>query len=101
MWVQVPPRGLFTYICIMATVKKTAQYYKDNPEAAKNKAEYDTAFNATPKQKRIRSLRNKLRRLFKRRGQVKKGDGKDVHHTGGTSVGTATVMPASKNRAIK
>jgi len=85
----------------MATVKKTAQYYKDNPEAAKKKAEYDTAFNATPKQKKTRALRNKLRRLFKRRGEVKKGDGKDVHHTGGTSVGTATVMPASRNRAIK
>ena len=96
-----PTSRTFLYICGMATVKKTAQYYKDNPEAANKKAEYDTAFNATPKQKRIRALRNKLRRFFKRRGEVKKGDGKDVHHTGGTSVGTATVMPASKNRAIK
>jgi len=85
----------------MATVKKTAQYYKDNPAAAEKKAEYDTAFNASSTQKKRRALRNRLRRLFKKKGKVRKGDGKDVHHTGGNSVGTATVMSASKNRAIK
>jgi len=85
----------------MATVKKTAQYYRDNPEAKAKKADYDTAFNATPEQKKRRALRNMLRRLFKRKGKVKKGDGKDVHHTGGNSVGEARVMSASRNRAIK
>ena len=85
----------------MARLSRTAQFYRDNPEAKAKKAEYDTAFNATPEQKERRSLRNRLRRLFTRKGKVKKGDGKDVHHTGGNSVGTARVMSASRNRAIK
>ena len=74
----------------MASVKKTAQYYRNNPEAAAKKAEYDTAFNATQTQKKRRALRNRLRRLFTRKGRVKKGDGKDVHHTGGDSIGTCS-----------
>ncbi len=80
---------------------KTAKYYANNPEARSNKKEYDTEFNATKKQKKRRALRNKLRRKFAKKGKVKKGDGKDVHHTGGNSVGTAVVMSASKNRALK
>ncbi len=85
----------------MATVKKSAQYYRDNPEAREKKGKYDKKLNATPTQKRKRVVRNALRRLFTRKGRVKKGDGQDVHHTGGTKVGSATVMSASKNRAIK
>tara|TARA_R110002012_G_scaffold253509_1_gene432549 strand:- start:1209 stop:1454 length:246 start_codon:yes stop_codon:yes gene_type:complete len=80
---------------------KTAKYYANNPEARSNKKEYDTEFNATEKQKKRRALRNKLRRKFAKKGKVKKGDGKDVHHTGGNSVGKAVVMSASKNRALK
>jgi hypothetical protein len=34
-------------------------------------------------------------------GACKKGDKKDVHHTGGTKPGKVEVMPASQNRAIK
>lgn len=102
MWVQVPPRGLLQYICLMPPkVKKSAEYYRENPEAKAKKAEYDTAFNATPEQKKKRALRNCLNRLMKKKGKIKKGDGNDVHHTGGTKPGNVEVMPASKNRAIK
>jgi hypothetical protein len=80
---------------------KTSKYYASNPAARQKKKEYDTEFNATEKQKKRRALRNKLRRMFERGGKVKKGDGKDVHHTGGNSVGRAMVMSASRNRAIK
>lgn len=85
----------------MPQVKKTAEYYANNPEAKAKKAEYDKAFNATSEQKKRRALRNFLRRLFTRRGKVKKGDGKDVHHTGGNKPGKTQVMSASRNRAIK
>lgn len=85
----------------MGKLSKSAQYYKNNPEAREKKGEYDKKLNATSKQKRKRVVRNMLRRLFTRKGKVKKGDGKDVHHTGGTKVGKATVMSASKNRALK
>ena len=85
----------------MATLKKTAQYYANNAEARARKKAYDTEFNASKEQKKRRALRNFLNRLFKRRGKIKKGDGNDVHHTGGNSVGQAMVMSASKNRAIK
>ena len=85
----------------MGKLSKSAQYYRDNPEARQKKGEYDKKLNATPEQKRKRVIRNFLRRLFARKGKVKKGDGKDVHHTGGTKVGTAAVMSASKNRALK
>ena len=85
----------------MAKLSRTAQFYHDNPEAKAKKAEYDTAFNRKPDQKRKRVVRNFLNRLFKRKGKIKKGDGNDVHHTGGTSPTGAQVMPASKNRAIK
>ena len=85
----------------MATLKKSAQYYKDNPEAAARKAEYDTQFNRKPSQKRKRVLRNLLNRIFRRQGKIRKGDGNDVHHTGGTRRGRAMVMSASRNRAIR
>ena len=102
MWVQVPPRGLLQYICLMPPkVKKSAEYYAENPESKAKKAEYDTAFNATPEQTEKRVLRNRLRRFCMKMGRCKKGDGNDVHHTGGTKPGNVEVMPASKNRAIK
>lgn len=85
----------------MVKVSKTAQYYRDNPEAKSKKAEYDTEFNRKPDQKRKRVVRNFLNRLFRRKGKIKKGDGNDVHHTGGMSPTGARVMPASRNRAIK
>lgn len=38
-----------------------------------------------------------MRRLLAKKGVVKKGDGKDVHHKGKK----VTVMSASKNRGMK
>lgn len=54
-------------------------------------------FQKSGKQKKRRALRNKLRRLFAKKGKVKKGDGKDVHHKNGK----ARVMTASQNRSIR
>ena len=54
-------------------------------------------FQKSGKQKKRRALRNKLRRLLAKKGKVKKGDGKDVHHKGNKVV----VMSASRNRGMK
>jgi len=54
-------------------------------------------FQSSSTQKKRRALRNKLRRRLAKKGKVKKGDGKDVHHKGKR----VTVMSASKNRGMK
>lgn len=58
--------------------------------------EYDK-FQATEEQKKRRAKRNKDRREAERKGKVKKGDGKDIHHA---EHGAKIIMPASKNRGI-
>ena len=75
-----------------ANPKKSAQYYRDNPEARKKKAEYDTKFHSTPARRKYRTELGKERR---ERGIDGKG-GKDVSHTrnGGT-----TLENPSANRA--
>lgn len=54
-------------------------------------------FQSSKKSKKDRATRNRLRRLLAKKGVVKKGDGKDVHHKGKK----VTVMSASKNRGMK
>jgi|TARA_R100000084_G_scaffold73087_1_gene32686 hypothetical protein len=58
--------------------------------------EYDK-FQSTEEQKKRRAKRNKDRREAERKGKVKKGDGKDIHHA---ENGDKIIMPASKNRGI-
>ena len=41
--------------------------------------EYDS-YHGTPKQRKLRALRNKARRKLEKEGLVKKGDGKHVDH---------------------
>jgi hypothetical protein len=60
-----------------AKPKKTAQYYKDNPEAYKKKLKYDTEDNKSEKDKKYRSELNQERR---KRGVYGKG-GDDMSHT--------------------
>lgn len=67
---------------------------------AKKKRNYKKEYKKFQKskiQKKRRALRNKLRRKFAKKGKVKKGDGKDVHHKNGK----ARVMKASKNRGMR
>ena len=54
-------------------------------------------FQSSSTQKKRRALRNKLRRLFTKKGKVSKGDGNDIHHKNGK----ATVMTAKKNRGLR
>ena len=73
-------------------MKRTAKYYKDNPEARGKKNEYNKKYNATRKRKKYRAALNKERR---RRGIYGKG-GDDVSHLKG---GGYTLEDPSKNRA--
>ena len=57
--------------------KESAKYYRDNPEARKKKAEYDTKFNKKPEQEKKRAELKKERR---ERGIDGKG-GPDMSHT--------------------
>ena len=63
------------------------------------------AYDASPAVKKKRAMRNKARNDAMKKGQVKKGDGKDIDHkkplrSGGTNaVSNRRVRSASANRA--
>jgi len=57
--------------------RRTAQYYRDNPEAYKRKLAYDKKYNARPEEKKDRAEHNRERR---RRGIYGKG-GPDMSRT--------------------
>ena len=63
--------------------------------------EYDS-YHSKPKQKKRRASRNTARAIMARRGLVKKGDGKDVHHTTGNPMNNKklSVKSKSKNRSF-
>ena len=75
---------------------------------AKAKRDYSREYekyHGTPEQKKKRADRNKARRQAEKKGQVKKGDGKDVDHKkpmrdgGKTTEGNTRVRSRSANRA--
>ena len=65
--------------------------------------EYDR-YQGTAEQKKRRAMRNKARRQAMKKGQVRKGDGKDVHHKDGNPMnnkaGNTYVRSASSNRSF-
>jgi hypothetical protein len=62
-------------------------------------------YHSKPKQKKNRAGRNLARSKAIRSGQVKKGDGKDIHHRDGNprnnAAGNTVVRKASSNRTFK
>lgn len=84
---------------------KSKRYYDSNPKAKKRKKAYDSAYQATDKQKKRRAKRNAARKKMMKKGLVKKGDGKDVDHVRGVGAGNGDknlrVQSASKNRGRK
>ena len=82
--------------------KKTlpGHHDKDNRDY---KGEYEE-YHGKPEQRKRRAGRNRARRRAERKGRVKKGDGKDVHHKDGNPENNAdvnvTVMLAKDNRAL-
>ena len=61
-------------------------------------------YQGSPKQKKNRAMRNKVRRELERTGRVHKGDGKDVHHKDGNPKNPSTdnlrVKDAETNRSF-
>jgi len=67
------------------------------------KKEYKN-YQGKPEQKKRRAMRNKVRRMMLRKGKVKKGDGKDVHHKDGNPMNSKKsnlkIVRRSKNRSF-
>ena len=67
------------------------------------KRNYQREYAIEPKSRRKeRANRNLARRQMMKKGLVKKGDGKDVHHVGGNALNKKSklkVVSASKNRS--
>ena len=63
--------------------------------------EYDN-YHSKPEQRKARSSRVQARRKMAKAGLVKKGDGKDVHHTTGNPLNNKklSVKPKSVNRSV-
>ncbi|MEJ2510263.1 MAG: hypothetical protein P8Y72_01565 [Anaerolineales bacterium] len=76
----------------MAAKRKTADFYKQNPESYRKKLAYDKKRNARPEKKKYRA---ELARERRARGIMGKG-GKDVSHQEG---GGFKLENPSKNRA--
>ena len=60
-------------------------------------------YDAQPHVKQKRSNRTSARNKLIRKGVVRVGDGKDVHHVGGNALNKKSklkVVPASKNRSF-
>jgi hypothetical protein len=72
--------------------KRSAKYYRDNPEARKKKARYDTRYHDTDER---REYRAELARERRKRNVMGRG-GKDMSHT---KDGKIVAEDASKNRA--
>ena len=78
----------------VANPKKSARYYRDNPEARRKKSAYDTKFGKQPAQRRKRSELSTARRRAKARGVDLRG--KDMSHG---KDGSLRPESTSRNRA--
>ena len=72
--------------------KRSAQYYRDNPEAREKKKKYDTEYHDTPARRKYRA---ELAAERRKRGVMGKG-GKDMSHT---KDGKIVAESPSRNRA--
>lgn len=74
--------------------------YKQEAKTAKKRGEQGTGSDSG------NAKRKRARRLMEKKGKVKKGDGKDVHHKkeikrgGGNSASNLAVTSKSKNRSF-
>jgi hypothetical protein len=73
-------------------MKKTAKYYRENPDARKKKNEYQKRFNKKPSAVKKRVEANRANR---KAGTYGNGDGLDYSHT------TGKMESQSKNRGRK
>jgi hypothetical protein len=75
-------------------MKKTAKYYKENPEAYEKKLAYQKKYNEKPEQRKKRS---ELVKINRDKGTYGNGDGLDASHTkNGIKMKKASVNRGSK-----
>jgi hypothetical protein len=75
-------------------MKKTAKYYKENPEAYEKKLAYQKKYNEKPEQRKKRS---ELVKINRDKGTYGNGDGLDASHTkNGIKMKKACVNRGSK-----
>lgn len=75
-------------------MKKTAKYYKENPEAYEKKLAYQKKYNEKPEQRKKRS---ELVKINRDKGTYGNGDGLDASHTkDGIKMKKASVNRGSK-----
>jgi len=71
--------------------------------SASKRSKQQRKYNSSPEQKKRRAARNQARAVMKKRGLVRKGDGKDVEHKDknarNNSNGNLSVRDRSSNRA--
>ena len=72
------------------------------PSMSRNYKKEYANYQGSAEQIKRRSNRNKARRIMSKKGKVKKGDGKDVHHTTGNPMNNKklSVKSKSKNRSF-
>ena len=75
-----------------------------SPNYKRNYKQEYANYHSKPKQKKNRAGRNLERRRAEKSGQVKKGDGKDIHHRDGNprnnKAGNTVIRNASSNRSF-
>lgn len=71
-----------------------------NKSTGRNYKKDYAKFQSSTKAKKDRAARNRSRAEAMKKGRVKKGDGKDVHHTNGVRKKATKVMSKSKNRGM-
>ena len=75
-----------------------------SPNYKRNYKQEYANYHSKPKQKKNRAGRNLARRRAEKSGQVKKGDGKDIHHRDGNprnnKAGNTEIRNASSNRSF-
>ena len=72
-----------------------------NKSTGRNYKKDYAKFQSSTKAKKDRAARNKARRKAIKSGRVRKGDGKDLHHTNGIKSSKTKAEPKSVNRGRK
>jgi hypothetical protein len=80
-------------------MKKTAKFYKENPESRKKKAQYDKEFNKKPEQRAKRSELTQKNREADKNGVDRKG--KDYDHAVGGYVKSSTNRGRKEKSRLK
>jgi len=103
----IPPLkvgGGETPVMISGITTQTVKKIKTEAEDPERRAARQAKWNNTKEQIKRRTARGAARRAAEKKGIVKRGDGKDLHHKDGNplnnSASNISVMDKSKNRGI-